>query len=123
MEDVLTTSVNVALPGLSDLPDDLADELSALTMLNDEALRAAAEPSFSLSQQRRLAQLSHAGGTRPLSKAETSELAHLLDLQDRSILLRAQALAILAHRGYDIPNRSDLTETSDGNIEDPETAD
>jgi hypothetical protein len=114
VEDVLATTVNVALPQIPDLPADLADELAAMTMLNDEALWAATESSLSPVQQRRLSQLTHAGGSRPLTAAESSELAHLLDLYDRSVVRRARAFALLAHRGYQIPDRVDLPGPTDG---------
>jgi hypothetical protein len=105
IEDVLATTVNMALPQAPDLPPELADDLSAMTMFSDEALWAAAESSLSPSQRRRLNQLSHAGGHRSLSAAESAELAHLVDLYDRAVLRRARALAILAHRGFAVANQ------------------
>jgi hypothetical protein len=100
IEDVLATTVSVALPQSPNLPPELADDLTAMTMFSDEALWAAAESSLSPSQRCRLNQLSHAGGQRPLSAAESAELAQLADLYDRAVLRRARALAILAHRGF-----------------------
>lgn len=122
VEEVLTTTVNVALPHDPDLPADLADELAAMTMYSDDALWAASEPSLSPAEQRRLSQLTHAGGSRSLTAAESAELAHLLDLYDRSVLRRARALAILAHRGYEIPDRVDLPDATDDNTEDPQAS-
>jgi predicted transcriptional regulator len=103
VEDVLATTVDAALPQASDIPADLADELAAMTMFNDEALWAATESSLSPAQQRRLDQLAHAGGSRALTAAESAELADLLDLRDRAVLRRARAMAILSHRGFEIP--------------------
>jgi hypothetical protein len=102
VEDVLTTTVTVALPPMPDIPDDLADELAAMVMFNDESLKAMTQSSLSAAQQERLTQLTYAGGTRPLTEAEKRELKQLLDLYDRAVLYRARALAILAQRGYDI---------------------
>lgn len=45
---------------------------------------------------------------RKLSTAESAELRQLLDLYDRSVLRRAKALSILAHRGYELPDQPDL---------------
>jgi hypothetical protein len=104
IEDVLATTVSVALPASLDLAPELADDLAAMSMFSDEALWAATESSLSPSQRRRLDQLSHAGGLRPLSAAESAELAHLVDLYDRAVLRRARALAILAHRGFVVPS-------------------
>jgi hypothetical protein len=118
VEDVLTTTINVALPPDPGLPADLADALAAMTMLSDAALWAATESSLSPTQQRRLSQLSHAGGSRKLTAAESAELSRLLDQYDRSVLRRARALAILAHRGYEIPDRIDLPGSSNDDTSD-----
>ena len=59
-----------------------------MTMFSDEALNAAVESSLAPSQRRRLNQLSHAGGQRLLSAAESAELTHLVDLYDRAVLRR-----------------------------------
>ncbi len=61
IEDVLATTVNVALPQAPDLPPQLADDLAAMMMFSDEALWASTESSLSAAQRRRLNQLSHAG--------------------------------------------------------------
>ena len=58
-------------------------------MFSDEALNAAVESSLAPSKRRRLNQLSHAGGQRLLSAAESAELTHLVDLYDRAVLRRA----------------------------------
>jgi hypothetical protein len=121
VEDVLATTFDVALPPAPDLPPDLADDLAAMTMFSDDALWAAAESSLSPAQQRRLSQLTHAGGRRTLTAAESAELEHLLDLYDRSVLRRARALAVLAHRGYDIPNSPNLPDTISDGDENPQT--
>jgi hypothetical protein len=105
IEDVLATTVSVALPASLDLAPELADDLAAMSMFSDEALWAATESSLSPSQRRRLNQLSHAGGLRSLSAAESAELTHLVDLYDRAVLRRARALAILAHRGFAVANQ------------------
>jgi hypothetical protein len=105
IEEVLATTISVALPHSPDLPSEIDDDLSAMTMFSDDALKAAVESSLSPSLRRRLNQLSHAGGQRPLSAAESAELVHLVDLYDRAVLRRARALAILAHRGYPVADQ------------------
>lgn len=112
VEDVLTTTVNAALPPMPDIPADLDEELAAMALFNDESLKAAARSSLAAAQQERLAQLSHVGGERSLTGAEQQELQHLLDLYDRAVLRRAKALAILAQRGYDIDVVGDKTISS-----------
>jgi hypothetical protein len=113
VEDVLTTTIDAALPSASGLPQEVAEDLAAMAMLSDAALWAATESSLSAADQRRLRQLTHAGGRRSLSVAEKAEMQRLLDLYDRSVLQRAKALAILAQRGYELPDRSDLPPTAD----------
>lgn len=106
VEDVLASTVNVALPADPTLPAELVDDLAALAFYSDDALWAAAESSFSSAQQRRLEQLSTIADSRSLTKAETSELSQLLEQYDRSVLSRAKALAVLAQRGYQIPDQT-----------------
>lgn len=106
VEDVLATTVNAALPPDPNLPPDLADNLAVLVLLSDDALWAAAESSLSPAQQTRLDQLSSVADNRSLTAAESSELSQLLEQYDRSVLRRAKALAVLAQRGYQIPDQT-----------------
>ncbi|HNT75273.1 MAG TPA: hypothetical protein PKH77_09660 [Anaerolineae bacterium] len=84
----------------------MVDELAALHNLEDAALWAAAQPSLSPAEQLRLSQLNDLGATRMLTAAEASEQQLLLFAYQRSILRRAQALAILTQRGYPLPVKS-----------------
>ncbi len=113
IEEVLTTTIDVALPQLPGIPAGLAAELAAMAMFSDEALWAAAESSLSPAQQRRMSQLTHAGGARTLTDAQATEMASLLDSFDRAVLRRARAFAILAQRGHPIPDRQDLPRAMD----------
>ncbi|MCU0501667.1 MAG: hypothetical protein MUC51_07840 [Anaerolineae bacterium] len=113
IEDVLATTVDAALPSAPDLPPDLADDLAAMAMFSDAALWAATESSLSAVEERRLRQLTHARGRRSVSAAESAELQRLLDAYDRSVLRRAKAFAILAQRGYELPDRPDFSPTAD----------
>jgi len=102
VEDVLVMTVNAILPESPDLPGDLANELAAMQLLSDDALWAATEPSMSSAEQRRLSQLNHAAGERPLTAAEAAEQMQLLAAYHRSVLRRAKAFAVLAQRGHPI---------------------
>lgn len=115
VEDVLASTVDAALPLDPDLPTDIADGIAAMQLMNDDALRAAAESSLTQAQQRRLQQLTEFGGQRQLLASEQAELEHLLALYDQSVLRRAKALAILSQRGYELPDQVafDITDTSD----------
>ncbi|HLF90412.1 MAG TPA: hypothetical protein VI451_15800 [Anaerolineales bacterium] len=102
VEDVLASTVNASLPPQLDLPESLADELAAMQLFSDEALWAATESALSSADQRRLRQLGENADARKLTTGEKKELESLIEKYDRAVLRRAQALAILAHRGYDI---------------------
>lgn len=103
VEEVLATTVNAVLAAPPGLPDELAGELAAMHLFSDEALWAATQPSLAPSEQARLEQLNHKAGERPLTPAEAGEQANLLAAYYRSVLRRAQALAILAQRGHPLP--------------------
>ena len=96
VEDVLASTVEVALPSFANVPEPLASDLAAMDMFSDDALWAAAESALSRAQQRRLNQLAHAGGLRALTPAESAELAQLIDLRDQAVLRRARALSLFS---------------------------
>jgi hypothetical protein len=108
VEDILVTTVNAALVEPPGLPADLANELAAMHLFSDQALRAAVHPSLSPSEQVRLSQLNHNAGERCLTQSETAEQEHLLDAYHRSVLRRAKALAILAQRGHPLEVETEL---------------
>jgi hypothetical protein len=114
VEEILATTLNAALPEPPGLPPELADELASMHLFSDDALWAAAAPSFPLTEQRRLSQLNHIAGQRPLRKAEKAEQTQLLAAYHRSVLRRAQALAILTQRGHAIPTETELQTKDDG---------
>ncbi len=102
IEDIAATTLEAALPPSPTLPAEIADELAAMRLFSDDALRAAAEPSLSPTEERRLEQLNSSAGERGLTLAEESEQEKLIVAYRRSVLRRAQALAILAQRGYNV---------------------
>ncbi|MCE7982474.1 MAG: hypothetical protein DYG89_14885 [Caldilinea sp. CFX5] len=102
VDDLLASTIDATLIAPPDLPEALANELAALHLLGDEALWAAVLPSLSPAEQHRLEQLNHIGGERALTAAEEAEQAALLQAYYRSMLRRAQAIAILKQRGHEI---------------------
>lgn len=103
VEDIVATSLEVVLLPPPNLPPDIANELAAMHLFSDQALWAAAEPSFSPTEEHRLDQLNAAAGERALTPAEEDEQQCLITAYRRSVLRRAKALAILAQRGHRIP--------------------
>jgi hypothetical protein len=116
VEEVLAATLNAALPEPSGLPPELADELASMYLFSDDALWAATEPSLSPAEQRRLGQLNRIAGERSLTKAEKAEQEQLLAAYHRSVLRRAQALAILTQRGHPIPTETELRAAGDDSI-------
>lgn len=113
LDEILSSALNLGLSLPPGLPPDVKDELEAMAMFSDAALWAASESSLSPAEQRRLRQLNHAGGERPLTAAESAEQSHLLERYQFSLLRRAHALALLAYRGYDLPQRDDLPDSQE----------
>jgi hypothetical protein len=108
IEDVLSSALDVALPIDPDLPQDVADELTAMAFLSDEALQAATQSSIAPAQSQRLRQLTHDAGERTLNLAEQIEMDTLLYSHDLAVLRRARALAILVQRGHGVPHQSNM---------------
>jgi len=106
--DVLASTIAIALPPMSDLPEALADELVGMIWLSDEALRSATQPTFTPEQQKRLSELNDIDDERTLTEAEQAERAALLAEYEGSVLRRAQAFAVLAQRGHPTPDYTEL---------------
>lgn len=105
--EILLESAAAMLPltgSDADLSPQIADELAALHLLSDTALWQATEATLSPEQQARLSDLNRQQGDQPLTPVEEDELGQLLAEYDRSVLRRAQALALLAIRGHSIPD-------------------
>lgn len=102
IDDIVASAIETSLPTPEGIPSEIADKLSAMHLLSDEALWAASKPSISPAEQTRLQQLNHLAGERPLDQAEQDEQANLLYKYHLSVLGRAQALAILSQRGHQV---------------------
>lgn len=106
VDDLLASTIDATLSAPPNLPEELARELAALHLLSDEALWATLLPSLSPTEQHRLQQLNHVAGERDLTTAETVEQTALLNAYYRSMLRRAQAMAILKQRGHEISQKT-----------------
>jgi uncharacterized protein YnzC (UPF0291/DUF896 family) len=102
MDEIVAATVDAALTSNADLPSELQAELAAMHLFSDDALWAATNPSMSAYEQQRLAQLNESAKERSLTSAQEREQQTLISAYQRSILRRAQALAILKQRGHDI---------------------
>ena len=102
VDEILVSTIETSLPTMPDVPSELAEELSAMHLLSDDALWAAVSPALSQAKQTRLAQLNQLAHERPLTPAEEAEQNDLVAAYGRSVLRRAQALAILSQRGHPV---------------------
>jgi len=88
---------------LDDELDDLSTgeqaELRALHHLSDDALRAIAAEQMASANQALMVQLMQRNSKGELSKDEQETLAALVERGDQLMLRKAEAAAILVHRG------------------------
>jgi plasmid stability protein len=84
------------------LPADIAAAVERIPSLNDRALRAAMKPLMTRRQAERLAALNYKAQDEGLTAAERAEQDELLHISDKSMLVRAAAMAELHKRGVDV---------------------
>ena len=104
--DVLAT----AIPIQSDLPPDIAKEIAQVEQLDDASLWQAARESLTAETAACLEQMHFKQRREGLSETEARTLAALVRQYERTVLLRAQAAALLKKRGHDVSSLVDATE-------------
>lgn len=102
VEGEVVALLAVALPTLDDLPAPLANEMAQLVFLSDAELWRTARNELSLADNGRMQELAYKRQRVGLSRWEEEEADELLVRFDRSLLLRAQSMALLKERGHDI---------------------
>ncbi|MFT3771854.1 MAG: hypothetical protein QM820_41125 [Minicystis sp.] len=102
VEDIVLNALATALPPLTDLPGEIADDVSALAFLNDTALfevaRSAPAPELSAEMDALLADK----GRGALDAIGQQRLDDLVRAHEISMLRRAQAALLLQRRGYNM---------------------
>lgn len=98
--DLLATAV----PVVEELPADLEQALSSLEALDEEALWRAAQSGLATEAAAELEALHLERQREGLTAAEAQRLADLVRQYERSMLVRAQAAALLRQRGHDVSN-------------------
>lgn len=102
VEDEVVAVVEDALPVLNALPVEVADELDQMAFLSDDELRNAARSSMTSGENQRMQALLLKLQDMGLSPVETNEAEDLVQRQERIMLLRARATALLMDRGQDV---------------------
>jgi phage terminase Nu1 subunit (DNA packaging protein) len=96
--DVVATAMSVD----DDLPATLAEAISSLALLGDEALWRAARSRLSAETASQMEDLHLKRQREGLTEAEEETLNGLVRQYERTMLVRAQAATLLKERGYDI---------------------
>lgn len=93
--------VAIAATTDSELPASLNEALAQLALLDDAALWRVARSRFPLESAHQLEALNRKRQAEGLTRAENVTADSLLRNYERSMLVRAQAAALLKERGYD----------------------
>jgi len=94
------------VPVADELPADLAEAISPLALLDDQALWRAARSHLPLEAATQTEALHFKRQREGLTEAESYTIAGLVRQYERAMLVRAQAAALLKERGHDV---SELT--------------
>jgi plasmid stability protein len=102
IEDELLETVATAIPLTEELPDDLNEAISHLHLLDDQTLWRAARSHLSAEVATEMEQLHLKRQREGLTENETQILNNRVHQYEQTMLIRAQAAALLKQRGYDV---------------------
>lgn len=102
VETELVETVATALPSEDELPPELAEAVAQLALLDDEALQRMVRRPFPPEKAAQLEALHLKRQDAGLSQAEAQTAAKLARDYEHALFLRAQAMALLLQRGYDV---------------------
>jgi len=102
IEAELLDVVATAVPLSDELPQDLEDAVSHLSLLGDGDLRQAAISRMPEPLATRLEELNWQRQATGLNEHELAEASQLLRLYERTLLVRASAAMLLRDRGRDL---------------------
>jgi plasmid stability protein len=102
VEDELIAIVTAALPTIDDLPADVANEIKQLAFLTDDELWQAARTTLPINASEQMQELVEKRQREGLTLEEEAEIEQLAHRYDRTMLVRAQAAALLKERGHDV---------------------
>lgn len=102
VDEIVAEAVAAAAPVMDVPASSLRTELAQMAYLNDAALWTAARSTLSKDQQERLEALHDKQQRVGLTAAERAQEQALVKLYRETLLVRAQAVALLQQRGYDV---------------------
>jgi len=104
VEAELLEVVAIAVPVTDEIPADLEDAISPLSLLDDEALWQAARSHLPKEATEQLESLHLKRQREGLTETESQTLAGLVRQYERAMLVRSQAAVLLKQRGHDVSN-------------------
>ena len=102
VEEILLDAVATALPPLTGLPQELADELADLAFLGDDELWQVARNALPVEHHQQVDDLLTRKGQGQLTDSEQQTLDRLLQEYQALVLRRGQAAVLLQRRGYEM---------------------
>jgi hypothetical protein len=102
VESELLAVVAQAMATEDELPEELSTSLEELSLLDDKALWRVARKGMKASETTQMEKLHFRRRQKGLSESESQALARLVGQYEKHMLLRAQAIALLKQRGYDV---------------------
>jgi hypothetical protein len=91
-----------AVPIEAELPSDMQIAVENLKKLNDKDLWKAARSHLPAKSAKKIADLHLKREVQDLTPPEKQLLSELMNQYEKSILIRAEATALLMERGYDV---------------------
>ncbi|MCP4695443.1 MAG: hypothetical protein GY862_01140 [Gammaproteobacteria bacterium] len=108
MQNILLTALQSSLPPLDGLPENLAEELSRLEMLDDNALQQVLLKVVPFDQQQELEMLLQKNQAGTLSGTGIQRLNSLQGMVNKIMLQKARAAVLLRFRGKRLPTLDEL---------------
>ncbi len=102
IEDEVAAVVAAALPELGDLPHPSSDEMEQMALMTDHELWQAARATMTVTESRRMQAFLLKRQGEGLSLDQEAEAEQLVRRQERLVLIRARAAALLKQRGHDV---------------------
>lgn len=101
-DELLAVVAAVVEHDAEELPEDLAQAIRDLEILDDEALWNAAQTRLPDEARVQFDALSFKQQSEGVTPAERAQQEHLLHQSDRTMLVRAHAARLLKERGHDV---------------------
>jgi hypothetical protein len=104
IEAELLEAVATSAPATDEMSPDLVEAIASLAQLDDATLQRAAQSHFAGDKAAALEQLHLKRQAEGLTQDEARRASDLTREYERAMVIRAQAIALLMQRGYDVKN-------------------